>query len=355
MDVRVTKATVNSTLCVSFALSLLGFRAIPATPPVNAPQAQTVVTVTQPANAAASPVIAPSEVREPVQALMQAAVTLRANNVLLAQGVVLANDGRIVTCLSALGENQTVEVRYPNGRIANAFLVARDDQWNLALLQPRTGSWTGGVALAPGTRRGTRATISMGDPAGISAITFSRRRTYVMDHAMVRDAWELDPMPTRNAIGSGVLNERGQLAAVIVADLPTRIRSLPVGMPPGPFGAPSLAIANMVRQVGNTARPWLGFTARALTGRETIPGHIGGGLRVLDVVANGPALAASLMAGTTPDHVVSADGVPLRVESDLGNVLSRHRPGETILLRVARGGRLYDVSLVLGTFPPIGP
>lgn len=325
----------------------------PTATPANPTTA--VVTVTQPANAAASPVIAPSPAREPVDALLHAAVTIRVNNAVVAQGVVLAGDGRIVTCLSALQTNQTVRVRYENGRIADAFLVARDEQWNLALLQPRTGIWTAGVSLGAGARRATRATISAGDPSGITAINFSRRRTYVMDHAMVRDAWELDPMPTANAIGSGVLNERGQLAAVIVAPMPTTIRSLPIAMPAGPFGAPSSAIANMLSQVGNTARPWLGFTARALTARETIPGHIGGGLRVLDVAASGPAQAAGLVAGTTPDHVVLADGAPLRVEADLAAVLAAHRPGETLSLRVVRGGHQYDVALSLGTFPPIGP
>jgi serine protease Do len=314
-----------------------------------------VLTVTQPANAEAAAVIEQSPARDPVQALSQAAVALRVNNTLVAQGVVIANDGRIVTCLSALGGNQTLEVRYPNGRVANAFLVAQDPEWNLALLQPRTGSWSAGVALAPGTRRGTRATISMGDPPGISALTFARRRTFVMDAVMVRDAWQLDPLPTSNAIGSGVLNERGQLAAVIVADMPVRVRAMPVAMPPGPFGAPSSAIANMLQQAGSTARPWLGFTARALAAGESIPGQIGGGLRVLDVANGGPAMTAGLAAGATPDHVVSADGVPLRVEAELAGVLARHRPGDIISLRVVRGGRLYDVALTLGTFPSIGP
>jgi serine protease Do len=296
--------------------------------------------------------IAPSPAREPVDALSRAAVTLRSAGTLLAQGVVLADDGRIVTCRSALRGVRQVEVRYPNGRTLPATVVAEDATFNLALLQPRTGHWPNGVALAPGTRRGTRATISMGDPPGITTVTFARRRTFVDGDALLRDAWQLDPVPTSNAVGSGVLNERGQLAAVIVT--PTHNTSGSAA-PPSAFGAPALAIAQLVQRAGDTARPWLGFTVRALRAGETIPGAMGTGLRVLEVANGGPAQLTGLVGGSSPDHIIMADGTPLRVEADLAAVLERHRPGDTITLRVVRAGQQYDVPLVLGRFPALTP
>lgn len=296
--------------------------------------------------------IAPSAPVNPVDALARAAVTLRSNGRLLAQGVVLAGDGRIVTCLSALDGARQVDVRYANGRTLAANLVAQDETYNLALLQPRTGAWPGGVHLAPGTRRGTRATLSMGDPPGITTVGFARRRSFVDGEQLLRDAWQLDPVPTPNAIGAGVLNERGHLAAVIVT--PRASSSGPTA-PPSTFGAPALAIAEMLQRAGDTARPWLGFTARALRAGETIQGVIGTGLRVLDVATGGPAQTTGLLGSRTPDHVIMADGVALRVEADLASVLERHRPGDSITLRVARGGQLYDVPLVLGRYPALVP
>ena len=311
------------------------------------------ITVGQPAGAAVEAVEIPqSAAVNPVDALARAAVTLRSNGRLLAQGVVLADDGRIVTCLSALDGARQVEVRYANGRTLAATLVAQDDTFNLALLQPRTGSWPSGVHLAPGTRRGTRATLSMGDPPGITTVGFARRRSFVAGDQLLRDAWQLDPVPTANAVGAGVLNERGQLAAVIVTP---RSGSSGNSAPPSAFGAPALVIAAMVQRAGETARPWLGFTARALRAGESIQGVIGSGLRVLDVAAGGPAQTTGLIGGRTPDHVIMADGVALRVEADLASVLERHRPGDSITLRVARGAQLYDVPLVLGRYPALTP
>lgn len=347
------------------APAAVGFRYVPPGTP-SQPRPVVVTTgATQPQNsgwvgpqpvatqpAAAEVEIAQSPAVNPVDALARAAVILRSNGRLLAQGVVLAGDGRIVTCLSALDGVRQVEVRYANGRTLAANLVAQDDTYNIALLQPRTGAWPNGVHLAPGTRRGTRATISMGDPPGITTVGFARRRSFVDGEQLLRDAWQLDPVPTANAIGAGVLNERGQLAAVIVT---ARASSSGNTAPPSTFGAPALAIASMLQRAGDTARPWLGFTARALRAGETIQGVIGTGLRVLDVAAGGPAQTTGLLGSRTPDHVIMADGAALRVESDLASVLERHRPGDSITLRVARGGQLYDVPLVLGRYPALVP
>lgn len=308
----------------------------------------------QPSTQQPAPVeIAQTPAREPVDALSRAAVTLRSAGTLLAQGVVLAGDGRIVTCLTALRGARQVDVRYPNGRTLAATVVAEDATFNLALLQPRTGHWPNGVSLAPGTRRGTRATFSMGDPPGITTVTFTRRRSFVDGDELLRDAWQLDPVPTPNAVGAGVLNERGQLAAVIVA--PTNGNASGSAAPPSAFGAPALAIAALVSRAGDTARPWLGFTARALRAGETIPGAIGAGLRVLDVANGGPAQLTGLIGGRAPDHILMADGTALRIEADLASVLERHRPGDTITLRVVRTGQQYDVPLSLGRFPAQTP
>jgi serine protease Do len=311
-----------------------------------------------PSSSEAVRVLAPSPTpvvtRDPAALLSRAAVALRANGRLLAQGVVIAGDGRIVTCLSALGGARQVDVRYPNGRTIAALQVAQDERENLALLQPRTGSWPEGVTLANGARRGTRATISTGDPPGISSLIFTRRRTFVEGGALLRDAWQLDPVPAAGSIGSGVLNERGELAAVLVA---SRGESAGLASPPSAYGAPVTAVSALLARAGDTARPWLGFTARAsrLSERANTEGSRSPSLRILDVAAGGPAERAGLVGGAQPDELLQASGVAVGSEADLARVLDGHRPGDTIVLRVARGGGLYDVPLTLGRFPALSP
>src|SRR5262249_5746423 len=63
----------------------------------------------------------------------------------LAAGVVLANDGRIVTALSALGSSELADVRYSDGHVTKSRVGHRDKAWDLALLVPLSGKWTDGL------------------------------------------------------------------------------------------------------------------------------------------------------------------------------------------------------------------
>jgi Lon-like protease len=45
------------------------------------------------------------------------------------------------------------------------------------------------------------------------------------------------------------------------------------------------------------------------------------------------------------DLIVSVDGSPVRVPDDLARLLAQHRPGETVALRVRRGGRQRAVAI----------
>src|SRR5262249_47362148 len=63
----------------------------------------------------------------------------------LGAGMVLANDGRIVTALSALGGSDLADVRYADRHVAKPRVGHRDKAWDLALLVPLSGKWTDGL------------------------------------------------------------------------------------------------------------------------------------------------------------------------------------------------------------------
>ena len=65
------------------------------------------------------------------------------------------------------------------------------------------------------------------------------------------------------------------------------------------------------------------------------------GAGVEETVRNYPA-AAKLRAG---DLIVAVDGARVRIPDDLMRILSKHRPGETLVLRVKRAGRERRVTI----------
>jgi S1-C subfamily serine protease len=86
----------------------------------------------------------------------------------------------------------------------------------------------------------------------------------------------------------------------------------------------------------------LGITAEDMTDAERKSLGIGGGIKVAAV--RGPAADAGLKPG---DILVELDGEAV-TEERIGEILSRHQPGDTVSVKVLRGKQTAKLSLVLG-------
>jgi serine protease Do len=299
--------------------------------------------------ASAQPARAPAPGVDRSDRVARATVAIVVGDAVRAQGVVLANDGRIVTAIAPLAGARSVTVRYPNGRSAGATVVATDAAWGLALLQPRTGVWLDGLPLATAAR-GNTPVRWMAGPSSRAGLLL-RRRTYVgPGAALLRDAWEMNPAPGDDAVGSGIANAAGELVAVVVPPDP----GVSAGASTVPFGAPAPVIGELVASAGNTARPWVGFVARNLRGDELALAP-GGGIRVTEVTAQSPADRAGIRAGAAGDIIVAVDERAVRTVEDLGAVLEGHHPTDTLMLSIVRDGTTLVLPLLLGAPPPIGP
>jgi|DewCreStandDraft_1066081.scaffolds.fasta_scaffold00827_37 S1-C subfamily serine protease len=85
---------------------------------------------------------------------------------------------------------------------------------------------------------------------------------------------------------------------------------------------------------GRPGRFWLGFTGR------------GPGALITSVAEGSPAEAAGLQVG---DRILAVDGTTVDATNTLATLLSAHKPGDTVTLRVARPGEgERDVTVTLG-------
>jgi S1-C subfamily serine protease len=295
----------------------------------------------------------PSVQEDHSERIARATVVLLIGDQPRARGVVLADDGRVVTSLAALGGERNVTIRFPNGRTQPGFVAASDSLWGIALVQARGGRWPIGLSFATSARGNTPARWMNGDDPRSIGGTLRRRRTYVGNNGeLLRDAWELDPAPSDSSIGSGVANTAGDLVGVIVPPDP----SVPSGGAPAPFGVPASAIQALVQGAGNTARPWVGFLARTARPGDTAALALGG-LRVIDVTRGSPADRAGIRAGRQSDTIVGSGDREIHTVEDLGAVLEPLHPGDSLPLRVVHGGSNspVDVTIQLAEFPPLTP
>jgi len=88
-------------------------------------------------------------------------------------------------------------------------------------------------------------------------------------------------------------------------------------------------------------KPYLGVTADDFPDAERKALGVAGGLKVASV--RGPAQAAGLRPG---DVLVELAGEPVS-EERIGELLGKHRPGETVSVVVLRAGRRETLQLTL--------
>jgi S1-C subfamily serine protease len=273
----------------------------------------------------------------------------------LARGVVLQDTGRILTALTPVREAHDLRVVYPDGRIDRARVVATDPHWGVALLEGTAGRWVEGLRLSDRDGR-VRDEVSWVPIAGsrVSSGLLRRRRSFVGGHAsLLRDAWELDPIPANSAVGSGIFHHAtGTLIGLIVPpDRESEITGADVA-----FGVPASVLHALATSAVAASRPWLGLVMIELPPGESVR-FATGGLHVSSVAPGGPGADAGLRGGPNGDVVVAAENRAVRTLADLGDILEGRQIGQEVTLRVTRGGATFDARLLLAArpAPPTAP
>ena len=84
---------------------------------------------------------------------------------------------------------------------------------------------------------------------------------------------------------------------------------------------------------------------------------------VVQVVKGSPAARAGLRAATKQvtvngvsalvggDSIVAVDGKPVSSSEELSTIVAKHQPGDTLTLKVVRGGSSRTVAVILGNAP----
>jgi serine protease Do len=127
-----------------------------------------------------------------------------------------------------------------------------------------------------------------------------------------------------------------------------------------PINAARQIAQDLITQ-GRVRRATLGIEARAFTpeAADALGLPVQQGLLIERVVPNSPAAQAGLRGGNRVaiigmrrvviggDVLTEIDGQPIKEDFDLTLILNRKRPGDTVTLRIYRGGQRMDVKATL--------
>lgn len=279
-----------------------------------------------------------------------AQVTIEQQGRMVAVGVVLGGDGRILSSLRLLDaggrkvpgvlSSPDVSVHYADGFKVRARVMHTDAEAGLALVVPLEGRRTQGV------KPSTEAPVGAG--AGARVLRAGKETSLSLVAGAV-PFLKAEPAAEDLKAGTPVFDGSGAVLAITVRQCPPD-EAAPAAVCPSAFVPVSYIRGFLKKTPPGATIPsaWLGIGGEALdTGAVR-------GVRVIAVAPNSPASAAGLSAAAEADKtdvILSVDGEAVATPEALGAKIGAHGVGDKAKLLVFRGNRLRDVVVVLKSAP----
>ena len=258
----------------------------------------------------------------------------------LGSGVIVTNEGHIITNNHVVDQVDEIEVQLSDGRTKKARLVGADSQVDLAVLKIDDPGvkplkladsdmvQAGDFVLAIGNPFGFEETVTDG-------IISSKGRPNRTD--AFGDLLQTDAAINPGNSGGPLINLRGEVIGINTAIISRSGGSQGIG-----FAIPSntvrTALESLLKQ-GRIIRGYLGILSRALQ-----PGQIGAdaeGVVVDDVVPESPAAEAKLQKG---DVIHKFNGHEVKNFPMLRSLVAQAELNKKVELEIMRGGKSLNVA-----------
>lgn len=287
-------------------------------------------------------------------------------------GFVLDHQGHILTnnhVVEPAGSGGEISVTFSGGQTAKAKVVGRDGGYDLAVVQVE------GVAGLRPLTLGNSDSVRVGDPVVAIGAPFDLANTVTSGIISAKqrpitaggkkgdgsDVSYVDALQTDAPINPG--NSGGPLvdAKARVIGINSAIRAADSGGGPdgdsqAQGGSIGLGFAIPINQAKRVAEELInsGRATHPVIGVTLEMEYAGDGARVSErskdgrqpVLPGGPGAKVGIKAG---DVITKVDGAPVHSGEELIVKIRSHRPGDTLVLTVQRGGKERSVRLSLGS------
>ncbi len=269
-------------------------------------------------------------------------------------GVILSQDGYILTNNHVIDQATHVTVTLKNGESYDAKLIGTDAESDLAVIQiEATGLQAAQMGSSSVLSVGDE-TIAIGNPLGELGGTVTNGIVSALDREVTIDNHTMTLLQTNAAInpgnsGGGLFNNHGELIGIVVA------KSAGSGVEGLGFAIPidtARAVADDLIQNGYvTGRGELGVSIIDVNDARTafyyrVPQN---GVYLAGINSGSAAEQAGLKIG---DGILAVDGTDISSAKELQAEIARHKAGETVELRVLRENNTLTVSVVLSEKVP---
>ena len=262
-------------------------------------------------------------------------------------GVVLSQNGYIVTNAHVVAGAQAIQVLLTDGRTYSAHLVGADSLSDLAVLYIPANDLVSAEFGDSAEIRVGDAVVAIGDPLGVA---FRGTMTDGIVSAINRDVETngrtMTLIQTNAALNSGnsggpLINCFGQVIGINTMKIGTFADD--AGVEGLGFAIPSSYVKEIVDQLINqgyvSGRPSLGLTGQWVSSFNQQFRRIPAGLYITQNPENSQIRAKDIVLYVADIRVTNQD--------ELNAVLYSHQAGDTVTLVLYRDGRQYSVDITL--------
>ncbi len=270
-------------------------------------------------------------------------------------GVIISQDGTIITNHHVVGDAKSVTAILPDGSKHEATVIGSDAASDIAVIEINVTGLTPAVAANSNDIRVGDFCLAVGNPMGTLGGTVTEGIISALDRDISIQGNTMNllqmsaPVSPGNS-GGGLFNSRGELIAVVNAKAGgNEAESLGFAIPVND----AMAVAESLIENGYVAgRPALGVTVVAVPNEQQAlqAGVDEPGVYIATVNPGGAANKAGVLPG---DRIVAVDGQEIAKTSDLSRAIRTKAVGDSISLTLARDGSTVELSVTLEEMVPV--
>ncbi len=270
----------------------------------------------------------------------------------LGSGVIVSEQGLILTNDHVVASADEIEVALADGRKLSAKVVGTDPDTDLAVLKVDADKLpaitfaaseklnVGDVVLAIGNPFGVGQTVTQGI---VSALGRNHLGINTYENFIQTDA-SINPGNS----GGALIDAEGNLVGINSAIYSRSGGSMGIG-----FAIPANIAKQVMEQIavsGSVTRGWIGIEAQDITPElaESFKLTQARGSLIAGVLQNSPAALAGLKAG---DVLLAINDKEVNDSSGMLNLIAVLKPNEKAVLKIARAEKEIKVNVIVGKRP----
>lgn len=270
----------------------------------------------------------------------------------LGSGVIVHNDGFIVTNYHVIQDAEEILVMLYDGREALARIIGIDKETDLAVLHISLKQLTAIQAAKSDKLRVGDPTLAIGNPFGfgqsVTAGIISATGRYGLNLNTYENFIQTDAAINIGNSGGALINHKGELIGINAAIYSQTGSSQGIGLAI-PVNIVSKVVSDIL-QHGQVIRGWLGLEVTQLN--SELAARLGirktSGVLITSIYRGGPAQLAGLLPG---DIILSIDNKKIEDGREGLLEVANLSPGKSVLVEVVRYDHSLIVPIIVGARP----